>query len=58
MLLAAIDDPKHERHADLGDWIETDFDPRTADAETLALEVHALAKKWSRKTPSKMTGVS
>ncbi len=54
-LLAAIDDPKHERHADLADLIEADFDPGTADAGALAREVHALAKKWARKTPSKTT---
>ena len=52
-LLAAIDNPDHERHADLNDWIETNFDPRNAHAEALAGEIHELAKKWSRKARSK-----
>src|SRR5271166_2834784 len=32
-LLAAIEDPTHERHADLGDWLPDDFDPSIVDAD-------------------------
>jgi hypothetical protein len=49
-LLAAIEDAKHERHADLGDWLPNDFDPNIVDADWLAKEVAALAKRWSRKS--------
>jgi hypothetical protein len=57
-LLAAIDDPKHERHADLGDWIGDDFDPKAANADARTQEVEELAKRWSRKTSSKKTRAS
>jgi hypothetical protein len=57
-LLAAIDDPKHERHADLGDWIRDDFDPKAVNADARTQEVEELAKRWSRKTSSKKTRAS
>jgi hypothetical protein len=46
--LDAIHDPKHERHAELSEWIGDDFDPNFVDAEGLAEDVAALAKRWSR----------
>ena len=49
-LLAAIDDPKHERHAEFKEWISDDFDPVVVDIEWLTEEVAALAKRWSRKS--------
>ena len=54
-LLEAIKDPKHERHAELTEWIGYDFDPDADDAEGLSAEVAALAKAWSRKPTSKGT---
>jgi hypothetical protein len=54
-LLEAIKDPKHERHAELTEWIGYDFDPDADDAEGLSAEVAALAKAWSRKPTSKRT---
>jgi hypothetical protein len=48
-LLQAIDNPKHERHAELTNWIGDDFDPKTVDTDRLAEELAALAKQWSRK---------
>lgn len=48
-MLEAIADPKHERHADLTEWIGDDFDPRADQAEWLIAEVDALARKWSHK---------
>jgi hypothetical protein len=48
-LIEAIDDPAHERHAELADWIPGDFDPTIADVKWLTKEVAALAKKWSRQ---------
>jgi len=47
--LDAIRDPKHERHAELSEWIGDDFDPNLVDIDGLANEVTALAKYWSRK---------
>jgi len=52
-MLEAIADPKHERHAELTEWIGDDFDPHADQAEWLTAEVDALAKKWSRKPASK-----
>jgi hypothetical protein len=52
-LLEAIRDPKHERHAELTEWIADDFDPDVLDAEQLADDVAALANRWSRKPASK-----
>jgi hypothetical protein len=52
-LLEAITDPKHERHAELAEWVRDDFDPEVDDAEALIAEVAALAKSWSRKPTRK-----
>jgi Plasmid pRiA4b ORF-3-like protein len=52
-MLEAIADPKHERHAELTEWIGDDFDPHADQAEWLTAEVDALARKWSRKPAGK-----
>jgi Plasmid pRiA4b ORF-3-like protein len=52
-LLEAIKDPKHERHAELTEWIGDDFNPDAIDPEWLTTEVAALAKRWSRKPTTK-----
>jgi hypothetical protein len=52
-MLEAIADPKHERHAELTEWIGDDFDPHADQAEWLTAEVDALARKWSRKPAAK-----
>jgi hypothetical protein len=51
--LDAIHDHKHERHAELKEWIADDFDPNLVDAQWLTEQVDALAKSWSRKPPAK-----
>ena len=51
--LEAINDPKHERHAELTEWIGDEFDPKVVDADRLAEDVAALAKRWSRKPAAK-----
>jgi Plasmid pRiA4b ORF-3-like protein len=43
-LLAAIKDPRHERHAELTEWIGDYFDPNADDAEELTAEVGTLAR--------------
>jgi hypothetical protein len=48
-LLKAIADPKHERHAELTEWLADDFKPDIVDADMLIKDVAALAKRWSRK---------
>ena len=53
-LLEAIDDPAHERHADLHQWISDQFDPTVADLKSLSDEVAVLAKRWSRKPSGKL----
>ena len=51
--LEAIKDPKHERHAELTEWIGDDFDPDADETAWLTAQVEALAKKWSRKPAAK-----
>lgn len=49
-LLAALADPKHERHAEFTEWIGPGaFDPHDVDLEALASDVQALAKRWQKK---------
>lgn len=48
--LEAITDPKHERHAEVAEWIGGPFDPDVVEVEEHAQAVAALAKQWSRKT--------
>jgi hypothetical protein len=45
----AMNDPKHERHAEFTDWIGDNFDPNIIDIDWLAEEVAGLAKQWSRR---------
>ena len=52
-LLDAIKDPKHERHAELTEWIGDGFNPEADDAGSLTAEVAALAKSWSGKRTKK-----
>jgi len=52
-LIEALDDPDHERHDELREWVGADYDPRRFDAEPLKAEVAALAKRWSRKSAAK-----
>jgi Plasmid pRiA4b ORF-3-like protein len=52
-LLAAIKDPRHERHAELTEWIGDHIDPNANEAEWLTAEVAALARSWCRKSVSK-----
>lgn len=53
-LVHAIADPKHERHAELREWVGDEFAPDADDAKALITEVAALPTSWSRK--SKRTG--
>jgi Plasmid pRiA4b ORF-3-like protein len=53
-LLAAIKDPRHQRHAEITEWIGNHFDPNSDEAEWLTLaEVGNLARSWCRKSVSK-----
>jgi hypothetical protein len=52
--LEAIADPDHEQHAESVTWVGEEFDPAALDAERLANDLAALAKRWSRTpTPSR-----
>jgi hypothetical protein len=46
-LLAAIKDPRHQRHAELTEWIGDHFDPNADEAEWLTAEVANLARSWA-----------
>jgi hypothetical protein len=50
--LEALNDPKHERHEEMINWIGEGFDPNVVDPETLVANVESLANRWSR-TPAK-----
>lgn len=52
-LLEALKDPEHERHAEMLEWLGTEFDPNAIDAEALAADVEALAKSWKPKPSTK-----
>ena len=52
-LIEALDDPDHERHAEMREWVGEGYDPRKFDAEFLKSDVAALAKRWSKKPASK-----
>jgi hypothetical protein len=46
-ILEVIGDPKHERHAELAEWVVEDFE--IVDADWLAKQLTTLAERWSRK---------
>lgn len=52
--LDALADPRHERHAELVEWIGPGaFDPHDVNLEALAGAVQALAKRWQKKPAAK-----
>jgi hypothetical protein len=46
-------DPEHERHNECKTWIGEAFDPTVVDANRIAEQLAALAKRWSRKPATK-----
>ncbi len=52
-MLDALADPKHERHAEIQEWLGEKFDPKLFDPIPLAEDVAALAKRWARKPRTK-----
>jgi len=57
-MLEALNDPQHERHTEIREWIGDDFDPTAFDPDQLKAQVAALAKRWSRKPPAKKLRVT
>jgi hypothetical protein len=53
--LAAIRDPAHERHAEVTQWYDADFDPNVFDVEDIKQRLAALAKRWSRPSRKRKT---
>ena len=53
--LEAMQDPKHERHAEFAEWVGEHFEPTVVDADRLAKDVGALAQSWTRKPATKRT---
>jgi hypothetical protein len=47
--LEALSDRKHKRHKEMVGWIGGGFDPGDVEAEALAIDIEALAKRWSRR---------
>lgn len=52
-MLEAINDPAHDCHAEIREWLVEDFDPNVIDVDALINNVDALAKKWARKPSTK-----
>lgn len=46
--LEAIADPDHERHDEITEYYDADFDPHTIDFAVIDKELTKLAKRWSR----------
>ncbi len=44
--LEAIADPNHERHDELTEWYNADFDPAVVDVPAIEAKLSALAKRW------------
>lgn len=51
--LEAIADPDHERHGELTEWYDAGFDPNAVNVPAIQRQLATLAKRWSRKAPSK-----
>jgi hypothetical protein len=52
-MLEAIADPEHERHVEICEWLGEEYDPNAFDAAARQAEVASLAKRWSRRPPTK-----
>lgn len=46
--LEAIADPDHERHDELTEWYDADFDPNAVNVPAIRERLGKLAKSWSR----------
>ena len=51
--LEAIADPDHERHDELTEWCDPDFDPAAVNAEAIKRQLAILAKGRSRSKPKR-----
>jgi hypothetical protein len=50
--LAAMADPKHERHAEMVDWRGAAFDPSAVDQASIQKQLDRLALRRKTKTPT------
>jgi Plasmid pRiA4b ORF-3-like protein len=50
--LEAIQDPEHERHEELSEWVGVPFNPNDSNADQLSKMVARLAKHSSRSKPA------
>ena len=55
--LEAIADPNHERHKELTEFHDADFDPNAIDVMAIQRQVADLAKRWSRSKPKRRQAV-
>lgn len=53
--LEAIKDPRHERHTEMTQWYDADFDPTAVDTDDIERELAMLAKRWSRAPRKRKT---
>jgi len=52
--LEALADPNHDRHAELKEWYDGDFDPNAVDVPAIQRHLSALAKRWSGRKPKRL----
>lgn len=52
-LLEVLADPNHERHAEMAEWVDTQFDPAAPAIDLHQRAVEALARKWAPKPVGK-----
>ena len=55
-MIEALDDPAHERHDEIREWLGEDFDPHAFEPELHKHAVAALAKRWAKKPSRKKAG--
>jgi len=51
--LEAIADRDHERHDELTEWCDADFDPNDVNLVAIQERLGKLAKSWSRSKPKR-----
>lgn len=57
-MVEAIQDPDHERHEEIIEWLGEDFDPSHFDIKAITKGVAKLAGKGKAKSPSKRKSVA
>ncbi len=57
-MVEALEDPDHDRHEEITEWLGEDFDPNHFDKAALTTAVAKLARKGKAKSPAKRKRVA